>query len=183
MERHPFFEFEHITWRTEQLPKNVKISEVIKMNKTQKQIETNDLIAYNPLTEMQKKELEKLLSRKEVSPKEWYNNKLKYYGSNFKTVCQRCAIDKRSIHKAFANSKKPSLKILLTLAIGLRLSLEETFEFLSLAGYVLSSSYTYDIIIIFCIKNKIYDVFDINDIILEQLPDINKDQLLGGQRN
>lgn len=58
---------------------------------------------------------------------------------------------------------RPSKATAIAFAIALELSLDETKELLMKAGYALSHSYTFDVIVEYFIKNGNYNVFEIND--------------------
>ena len=72
----------------------------------------------------------------------------------------------------FAKIKKdeyyaPSKKTVLAFAIALELSLDETKDLLRSAGYALSRSSKFDIIVVYFLENRIYNMFDINEVLFE----------------
>ena len=56
---------------------------------------------------------------------------------------------------------------MLALCIGLQLNLQEGEEFLNLAGYSFSNTSKYDLMIKFFLKNEIYDLDTINDLLYQ----------------
>lgn len=62
---------------------------------------------------------------------------------------------------------KPNKKTILSFAIALELDIEETQKLLATAGFVLSKSSKFDLIIMYCIKKEIYDVFEIDSILFQ----------------
>lgn len=59
----------------------------------------------------------------------------------------------------------PNKKTVLAFAIALELSLDEAKDLLASAGFALSRSSKTDVIIAYFLQNRIYDMFEINDIL------------------
>ena len=62
---------------------------------------------------------------------------------------------------------KPSKQTAVAFALALELSLEEAKELLMKAGFALSHSSRFDIIIEYCIMHRIYDLFQVNEALYE----------------
>ena len=59
----------------------------------------------------------------------------------------------------------PNKKTVLAFTIALELSLDEAMDLLNSAGFTLSRSSKTDIIVAYFLQNKIYDMFEINDVL------------------
>ena len=62
---------------------------------------------------------------------------------------------------------RPSKPTVLAFAVALELSLRETKELLKKAGFSLTRSSRFDLVLDYCIRNRIYDVFVINEILFQ----------------
>lgn len=63
------------------------------------------------------------------------------------------------------NGYMPSKRTIIALAISLELNLRETSDLLRCAGYALSNSQKFDVIVEFFITNGKYDIFEINEVL------------------
>lgn len=77
-------------------------------------------------------------------------------------------IDRRHFSKIRKDKYySPNKKTVLAFSIALELSLDEAKDLLACAGFALSRSSKLDIIVEYFLQNKIYDMFEINEILYE----------------
>jgi len=109
--------------------------------------------AINPQTETFQEMLFRLIDRKGLTDPQVY---------------KKANMDRKLFSKI--RSKKgyiPSKNNVLALAMALSLNLDETMDLLRRAGYALSPSILFDRIVVYCILNKIYDIYEVNLCLFE----------------
>ncbi|MBQ6477855.1 MAG: macro domain-containing protein [Erysipelotrichaceae bacterium] len=84
-------------------------------------------------------------------------------------VYKKANIDRKHFnHIKNTKNYRPKKETAVALAIGMRLNMEDTNILLERAGYVLSKAIKFDLIIRYCIEHRIYNIYQVNEILFEQ---------------
>ena len=109
--------------------------------------------AVNPQAETFQEMLFRLIDRKGLKDPEVY---------------KRANMDRKLFSKIRSNKDYlPTKRNVIALAMALSLNLDETMDLLRRAGYALSPSILFDRIVVYCILNKIYDIYEVNLCLFE----------------
>ena len=84
-------------------------------------------------------------------------------GATDADIYKKALIDRRHFSKIRSNPDyRPGKNTVIALALALELNKKETGKLLGSAGYSLSSSDMSDLVILFCLERKIYDIDQVN---------------------
>ena len=83
-------------------------------------------------------------------------------------VYKRANISRKLFSKINSNKDyQPKKETALAFCIGLKLNIDETKDFLARAGYALSPSSKFDLVLQFYIEKENYDMFEINEVLFD----------------
>ena len=84
-------------------------------------------------------------------------------------VYKRANLDRKYFSKLRCDMHyKPKKTVVCALALALELDNPTCKKLVKKAGYILTSASKFDLTIRFCIENQIYDLYKVNELLLEQ---------------
>ena len=89
-------------------------------------------------------------------------------GKKDSEIYQKANVDRKLFSKIRNNMDyKPSKATALAFAFALELNLDETKDFIGRAGYALSHSSKFDVIVEYFLVNRNYNIFEVNNVLVE----------------
>jgi hypothetical protein len=82
-------------------------------------------------------------------------------------VYKRAYIDRRVYNNFISKNLRPNKRNAIAIGIALELESEEMREFLFSAGYCLTNYSVFDLVVMYCIENCIYDINVVNALLIE----------------
>ncbi len=123
-----------------------------------------------PMTEVivENRNLDDLMSQMDETFSQRLLRMIKERGMTESEAYKKAYVDRRHFSKIKKDEYySPNKKTVLAFAIALELNLDETKDLLRSAGYALSRSSKFDIIIVYFLQNKVYDMFEIDEVLYE----------------
>ncbi len=90
----------------------------------------------------------------------------KYNITNPATIYNKVLISRQLWSSIISGKSEPSLKVCIKIVLGLNLKNHECKYLLKKAGFTLSSANKFALIIRYAIENKIYDIYLVNDMLI-----------------
>ena len=122
-----------------------------------------DLVDCRPSFE---EDIDYLISRREESFSKRLLRMMQEKGLDEAETYKKAFVDRRHFSKIKNDTDyKPTKKTVLAFAIAMELSVDDTKDLLNSAGFSLSNSSKFDLIVQYFLQHEIYDMFEINDVL------------------
>lgn len=116
----------------------------------------------------QSRHLSEALKGKDISFSQLLLRTIEEKGMSQADCYKKALVDRKLFSKILSNLQyRPSKETVLAFCVALELDLDETEKLLKAAGYVLSNSRDFDIIVRFFIEKGLFNIMEINEALLE----------------
>ena len=127
-----------------------------------------EMLPCAPIAASKAMSLEDMLKQTDAGFTETLLNLIDKTGKKDSEIYKKANISKQHFSKIRNNPNyKPTKPTAIALALALELSLEDTKDLIGRAGYALTNSSKFDLIIRYCIENRKYNVVEINTVLYE----------------
>jgi hypothetical protein len=140
-----------------------------KLSDSQTHFEYTNVVLESPKLNKDKEKIKEFIKKNKI--KGFRDLLFKFIDDNNQVdaeVYKKALLDRRLFSKIRSNQDyHPNKKTVIALLLALKLELEQSLQLLKAAGYSLSESSVFDLVIVYCITHKIYDLDKVNEILEE----------------
>ena len=123
-------------------------------------------VQYAPVAASSPLDLNEFLKKKDAGFAETLVDLIERSGKKNSEIYKKANVDKKLFSKIINNvNYHPSKETAISFAIALQLNLEQTQDLIARAGYTLTHSSKFDLIIEYFIRENVYDMFEINEVL------------------
>jgi hypothetical protein len=140
-----------------------------KLSDSQTHFEYTNVILESPKQDTDKEKIKEFVKKNKI--KGFRDLLFKFIDDNNQVdaeVYKKALLDRRLFSKIRSNQDyHPNKKTVIALLLALKLELEQGLQLLKAAGYSLSESSVFDLVIVYCVTHRIYDLDKVNEILEE----------------
>jgi len=140
-----------------------------KLSDSQTHFEYTNVVLESPILDPNKEKIKEFVKKNKI--KGFRDLLFKFIDDNNQVdaeVYKKALLDRRLFSKIRSNEDyHPNKKTVIALLLALKLELEQGLQLLKAAGYSLSESSVFDLVIVYCITHKIYNLDKVNEILEE----------------
>ena len=140
-----------------------------KLSDSQTHFEYTNVILESPKQDPDKEKIKEFVKKNKI--KGFRDLLFKFIDDNNQVdaeVYKKALLDRRLFSKIRSNEDyHPNKKTVIALLLALKLELEQGLQLLKAAGYSLSESSVFDLVIVYCITHEMFDLDKVNEILEE----------------
>jgi hypothetical protein len=140
-----------------------------KLSDSQTHFEYTNVVLESPTLDPDKEKIKEFVKKNKI--KGFRDLLFKFIDDNNQAdaeVYKKALLDRRLFSKIRSNEDyNPNKKTVIALLLALKLELEQGLQLLKAAGYSLSESSVFDLVIVYCITHELYDLDKVNEILEE----------------